>query len=136
MYCNLSIHPSFSQYTFLFKVTETGPNDEQMIENGGRGVAMMVLQALGGSRRIHSKNHNSQPHVVILVGNNKTGAYGLCAARHLANHECSVTVCVIGNDVELVNVNYKNTFFFPFFFTFLLSLFSRTNFVFFDIFIN
>ncbi|TPX71429.1 hypothetical protein SpCBS45565_g01070 [Spizellomyces sp. 'palustris'] len=82
---------------------ETGPSDEQMIENGGRGVAMMVLQALGGNRRIKPGNHNDGPVVVVLVGNNKLGAFGLCAARHLANHECNVIVSAVGSDAELVN---------------------------------
>ncbi|KAF9951966.1 enhancer of mRNA decapping [Mortierella alpina] len=64
---------------------EMGLSDEQMIENGGRGAAMMCLQALGGSRRIQPNNHNEAPIVVILVGNNRTGAYALCAAG--SNHE-------------------------------------------------
>ncbi|KAJ3414746.1 enhancer of mRNA decapping [Chytridiales sp. JEL 0842] len=82
---------------------ETGPNEEQMIENGGRGVAMMVLQVLGGSRRIKPGNHNSAPTVVVMAGNNKTGAYGLCAARHLANHEVNVIVCAVGEEAEQSN---------------------------------
>ncbi|RKO85800.1 hypothetical protein BDK51DRAFT_43170 [Blyttiomyces helicus] len=85
--------------------SETGPSDEQMIENGGRGTAMMVLQALGGSRRIKPGNHNEGPLVVVLAGNNRVGAYGLCAARHLANHECNVVACVVGSEAELVNVS-------------------------------
>lgn len=101
---------------------ETGPNEDQMIENAGRSASMMALQAIGlfvisliisrllftssktdhislssdsgGPRRIQPNNHNAAPFVVVLVGNNKTGAYGLCAARHLANHGCQVVVCV------------------------------------------
>ncbi|KAJ3056692.1 enhancer of mRNA decapping [Rhizophlyctis rosea] len=83
--------------------TETGPSEEQMMENGGRGAAMLVLQALGGGRRIKPGNHNEGPVVVVLAGNNQTGAYGLCAARHLSNHECNVIVCVVGGEAELVN---------------------------------
>ena len=76
-----------------------------MLENGGRGAAMLVLQALGGGRRIKPGNHNDGPVVVVLAGNNQTGAYGLCAARHLANHECNVVVTVVGGEAELVNVS-------------------------------
>ncbi|KAJ3152465.1 enhancer of mRNA decapping, partial [Geranomyces michiganensis] len=83
--------------------TETGPSDDVMIENGGRGAAMLVLQALGGNRRIKPGNHNDLPLVVVLCGNNKTGAYGLCVARHLANHECAVIVAAVGADAELVS---------------------------------
>ena len=31
----------------MFPASETGPNEDQMIENGGRGASMMCLQALG-----------------------------------------------------------------------------------------
>nr|KAJ3420660.1 enhancer of mRNA decapping [Polyrhizophydium stewartii] len=94
--------------------SETGPNDEQMVENGGRSAAMIVLQALGGSRRIKPGNHNDKPFVVVLVGNNKTGAYGLVAARHLANHECRVLVCTVGQDAELANIiAYQQKIFLP-----------------------
>ncbi|KAJ3115191.1 enhancer of mRNA decapping [Phlyctochytrium bullatum] len=95
-------------------VEETGPNEEQMIENGGRGVAMMVLQVIGGGRRIKPNNHNSAPVVVVLAGNNKTGAYSLCAARHLANHEVNVMVCAVGNEAEQSNtVAYQRKIYLP-----------------------
>ncbi|KAI9209626.1 YjeF N-terminal domain-containing protein [Polychytrium aggregatum] len=95
-------------------VTETGPNEEQLIENGGRGAAMLVLQALGGSRRIKPGNHNSPPIVAVLAGNNRIGAYGLAAARHLSNHECQVIVCLIGSDEDLSNtVSYQRKIFIP-----------------------
>ncbi|KAI8850931.1 YjeF N-terminal domain-containing protein [Chytridium lagenaria] len=70
-------------------VAETGPNEEQMIEMEKRSCDD-VLQLLGGGRRIKPGNQNSAPIVVVLAGNNKTGAYALCAARHLANHEVNV----------------------------------------------
>lgn len=79
---------------------DMGLTDEQMIENGGRGAAMMCLQALGGSRRIQPNNHNAAPIVVILAGNNRTGAYALCAARHLSNHGCTVLAFVAGSNHE------------------------------------
>ncbi|ORZ01834.1 YjeF N-terminal domain-containing protein [Lobosporangium transversale] len=79
---------------------EMGLSEEQMIENGGRGAAMMCLQALGGSRRIQPNNHNSAPIVVILAGNNRTGAYALCAARHLSNHGCVVLAFIAGSNHE------------------------------------
>ncbi|KAF9112299.1 enhancer of mRNA decapping [Mortierella sp. AM989] len=80
--------------------SDMGLSDEQMVENGGRGAAMMCLQALGGSRRIQPNNHNSAPLVVILVGNNRTGAYALCAARHLSNHGCQVMAFIAGSNLE------------------------------------
>ncbi|KAJ3288182.1 enhancer of mRNA decapping [Borealophlyctis nickersoniae] len=95
-------------------ISETGPSEEQMIENGGRGAAMLVLQALGGGRRIKPGNHNEGPLVVVLAGNNQIGAYGLCAARHLANHECNVIACVVGGEAELINtLAYQQKIFVP-----------------------
>lgn len=84
-------------------LTDTGPNEDQMTENAGRGICQMSLQALGGSRRIHAKNHNAAPLVVVLCGNNKTGSYGLAAARHLSNHGCQVAVCIAGSEKDFIN---------------------------------
>ncbi|KAI9310956.1 YjeF N-terminal domain-containing protein [Dichotomocladium elegans] len=62
----------------------TGPSEVQLIENGGRGVSALALQ------RVQAGN---TPIVMVLTGNNKTGAYGVSTARHLANHGCHVVVC-------------------------------------------
>ncbi|KAI8811671.1 YjeF N-terminal domain-containing protein [Cladochytrium replicatum] len=77
---------------------ETGPNDEQMVENGGRAAASMVMRFLGGPRRLRPDNHNSQPSIMVLAGNNKAGAYGLCAARHLANRGITVSAFLLERD--------------------------------------
>ncbi|CDS07328.1 hypothetical protein LRAMOSA01277 [Lichtheimia ramosa] len=69
---------------------KTGPSEVQLIENGGRGVCALTLQLIGGSRRIQS---DDIPVIIMLTGNNKIGAYGLAAARHLINHGCHVVVC-------------------------------------------
>ncbi|KAI7852447.1 YjeF N-terminal domain-containing protein [Circinella umbellata] len=73
-------------------VSETGPNEEMMIENAGHGTSVMALKAIGGHRRIQPANHNAAPVVVVLAGNTKAGSYGLAAARHLANRGCHVYV--------------------------------------------
>ncbi|ORY07827.1 YjeF N-terminal domain-like protein [Basidiobolus meristosporus CBS 931.73] len=95
---------SKAQMTEIEKIaaTETGPSEDQIIENAGRSTAIMCLKALGGSRRIQPNNHNDAPLVVILAGNTKTGAYGLSAARHLTNHGCEVIVCVAGKDRDVI----------------------------------
>lgn len=89
--------------------TEMGLSEEQQIENGGRGAAMMCLQALGGSRRIQPNNHNSAPVVVIMAGNNRTGAYAICAARHLSNHGCQVMAFIAcsADEGQLVQVGER-----------------------------
>jgi hydroxyethylthiazole kinase-like uncharacterized protein yjeF len=47
------------------------------------------------------------PSIVILVGNNKNGALGLVAARHLLNHGCLVTVFITANEENLCNAIIK-----------------------------
>lgn len=66
--------------------------EELLIENGGRGTALLVLQQV--------LNKGPPPSVVILAGNNKNGALGCVAARHLIHHGCSVTVCMTGTPEE------------------------------------
>lgn len=88
-----------------------------MIENGGRNAAMMVLQAWG-SRRLQRSNHNAPPLVVVLAGNNKTGAMALCAGRHLANREVRVMAFVVSEEENLGLNNVSHSFFFCFFLTF------------------
>jgi len=93
-------------------VNEYGIKEEITIENAGRDIAMMVIQALGGNRRINIHNHNSAPFVVILAGNNKSGAYAINAAKHLLNHECKVLVCLAATEDDVINsVAYQKRIF-------------------------
>lgn len=63
---------------------------------------MLVMQALGGSRRLRPSggsagpNHNAPPFVVVLAGECRAGGYAIATARMLANHECNVVVCWTG----------------------------------------
>ncbi|ORX55256.1 YjeF N-terminal domain-like protein [Piromyces finnis] len=104
-----------SQASLLEHLTtnEYGIKEEITIENAGRDVAMMVIQALGGNRRINIHNHNSAPFVVILAGNNKSGAYAINAAKHLLNHECRVLVCMASEDDDTISmVAYQKKIFY------------------------
>lgn len=73
--------------------TETGPGLDILFENGGRGVAMLVLQAMVSKL-------NANPVVNVLIGNNKSGCYGLVAARHLTNHGIHVNFCIPGKSID------------------------------------
>lgn len=73
---------------------------ELAIENGGRGSALLTLQLLNQMDVV-------SPSVVFLVGNNKNGALGLVASRHLINHGCMVTVCITANRENLCNAIKK-----------------------------
>ncbi|KAJ9064657.1 enhancer of mRNA decapping [Entomophthora muscae] len=88
-------------------MSETGPNEDQILENAGRSIALMALKALGGSRRLRPDNLNPPPTVIILAGNNKTGAYGICASRHLANRGCDVSLLTVGNPRNILKTIYE-----------------------------
>ncbi|KAI9499411.1 YjeF N-terminal domain-containing protein [Zychaea mexicana] len=72
-------------------VKMTGPSEDQLIENGGRCISLKALQILDIRRR---KDDQVVPVVIVLAGNNKIGANGLSAARHLINRGYHVAVCM------------------------------------------
>jgi enhancer of mRNA-decapping protein 3 len=74
-----------------------GLTKDRLIECGGSQCAVMIMNLLGGSRRIHPKNEYPFPTVVVLVSDSQKGAFGLSAARHLANHEVKVHVFQLGD---------------------------------------
>ncbi|KAJ1964658.1 enhancer of mRNA decapping, partial [Dispira parvispora] len=100
---------TYNQYRKLERIamTEVGPSDEQIIENAGRSCAIMCIKILGGSRRIKPNNHNAPPVVLFMCGNNRLGAIGLCAARHLVNHGCEVLATVAGKNRDFVKHVYN-----------------------------
>jgi NAD(P)H-hydrate epimerase len=67
-------------------VEETGPNLYQMMENAGRNLALLAMQLLD-ERWQRSK-------VLVLAGSGGNGGGGICAARHLANRNVEVAVCL------------------------------------------
>lgn len=67
-------------------IEETGPNLFQMMENAGRGLASVAIGMLG---------HGWQKaRVVVLAGTGGNGGGGICAARHLANRNVNVRLCM------------------------------------------
>ena len=65
---------------------ETGPNLFQMMENAGRNLALQAIDCLG-------KNWQ-QANIIVLAGSGGNGGGGICAARHLANREAKVRLCL------------------------------------------
>ncbi len=65
---------------------ETGPNLFQMMENAGRNLALAALKYLAEQWR--------DAHIVVLAGVGGNGGGGICAARHLANHNVKVSLCL------------------------------------------
>lgn len=67
-------------------VEETGPNLYQMMENAGRNLALLAIQLLD--------ERWQQAEVLVLAGSGGNGGGGICAARHLANRNVKVAVCL------------------------------------------
>ncbi|KAJ3343014.1 enhancer of mRNA decapping [Gonapodya sp. JEL0774] len=79
-------------------VEEMGVSEEAMVENGGRGVAMVGLQVLG----VNGAKGASVGATVVLAGNHRAAAHAVCAARHMCNQEKNVMVFVVGREDEMV----------------------------------
>jgi len=67
-------------------IEETGPNLFQMMENAGRNLARLAIDVLGDPWQ--------DAKVLVLSGSGGNGGGGICAARHLANRNVSVTLCL------------------------------------------
>lgn len=82
-------------------ISEMGLTDDIITENAARGIAEMArkIAILGGEENGRAHN-SSSPLVVILVGNNKSGARAVAAGRHLRNHAARVLICILGLDHE------------------------------------
>ncbi len=75
-------------------VEETGPNLFQMMENAGRSLALLAMEAAG--------SHWQGKRYLILAGKGGNGGGGICAARHLLNRGLNVTVCLSSEDLQKV----------------------------------
>lgn len=67
-------------------VEETGPNLYQMMENAGRNLCSLAIDALGSNWK--------EANIIVLTGTGGNGGGGICAARHLANRGANVKVCI------------------------------------------
>ncbi|KND92129.1 hypothetical protein TOPH_03165 [Tolypocladium ophioglossoides CBS 100239] len=89
---------------------ELGFSEGLMAENAGRGIAEVVVTALGDpAMKVRSElavagssadASLSSSAIVILAGNNKSGVRALAAGRHLRNKNMDVIVCVVGIERE------------------------------------
>ena len=71
-------------------IEKTGPALLQMMENAGRNLAEMAIQILGKQWR--------EAVIVVLAGSGGNGGGGICAARHLANRNVDVRLCLANPD--------------------------------------
>ena len=99
---------------------DVGLSEAMITENAGRNIAQFILpligtgtiqgkassfnSGLGGSRRISPMNRHQVPKVIVLAGNHRTGAYAICAARHLLNHHVQVYLVLPCHPTEIALV--------------------------------
>ncbi|XP_017880526.1 enhancer of mRNA-decapping protein 3 isoform X3 [Ceratina calcarata] len=67
---------------------------ERRVELLGRAGAEIILQLLGGSRRLNPNNAHQWPTVVALCGAHRSGAAGVNCARQLSSHGVKTIVFV------------------------------------------
>ena len=67
--------------------SEFGMTEDMLAENAGRGIAEAIIKT-------------ESKHAVFLLGNHKTGARSIVAARHLRNRRLRVTVVALGSERE------------------------------------
>jgi NAD(P)H-hydrate epimerase len=67
-------------------IEETGPNLFQMMENAGRNLAQLAIHVLS--------DRWQDATILVLSGSGGNGGGGICAARHLANRNARVTLCL------------------------------------------
>ncbi len=83
-------------------IEESGPNLFQMMENAGRSLALLAMQALNGQR--------TSLRYLVLAGKGGNGGGGICAARHLFNREMDVTVCTLSENLKKVPAFQRDVF--------------------------
>lgn len=81
-------------------VSELGLTEEIITENAARGIAETARKIVMGARELSQTTIGGSPLIVVLIGNNKSGARAVAAGRHLRNHGSRVVVCILGLERE------------------------------------
>ncbi|KAI0456233.1 YjeF-related protein N-terminus-domain-containing protein [Xylaria acuta] len=82
---------------------ELGMTEDLIAENAGRGICEVVMRALEDPAiklRAAALSPPATNTIVVVAGNNKSGARGIAAARHLRNRNINTLVCVVGIERE------------------------------------
>uniref|UniRef100_A0A224YWS9 Enhancer of mRNA-decapping protein 3 n=1 Tax=Rhipicephalus zambeziensis TaxID=60191 RepID=A0A224YWS9_9ACAR len=74
----------------LEAAVQCGYSAERQLEMLGRAASEMVLQLLGGCRRLNPANSHQRPTVVVVCGAHRQGSQVVCCGRQLANHGVQV----------------------------------------------
>lgn len=79
--------------------SDLGLSEDMLSENAGRSIAEAVLKP-SSSSSTSTPDTPSVKTVVFLIGNHKSGARSVVAARHLRNRRLRVTVVLLGGERE------------------------------------
>ncbi|KAI1435081.1 YjeF N-terminal domain-like protein [Xylaria sp. CBS 124048] len=83
--------------------SELGLTEDLIAENAGRGiceVAMRTLEDPAIQLRATAASSSATHTIVVVAGNNKSGARAIAAARHIRNRNINILVCVVGIERE------------------------------------
>ncbi|KAI0857927.1 YjeF-related protein N-terminus-domain-containing protein [Xylaria cubensis] len=83
--------------------SELGMTEDLIAENAGRGICEVAMRALEDPAiklRVAASSPPVTNTIVVVAGNNKSGARGIAAARHLRNRNINTLVCVVGIERE------------------------------------
>ncbi|GMF00407.1 unnamed protein product [Ambrosiozyma monospora] len=75
-----------------------GVSEDVLSENSGREIARLIVKDIIGKFRITNSNHNTPPLVLLLAGNNISGATALVAGRQLFNHGVRAITYLLHDD--------------------------------------
>lgn len=81
-------------------VSELGLTEDVITENAARGIAETARKIVMAAREVSQLTFSGSPLIVVLIGNNKSGARAVAAGRHLRNHGSRVVVCILGLERE------------------------------------
>ena len=77
-------------------MTELGLSEDMLTENAARAISQIALQTADSIWRDTKSEGHASPVVVILAGNNKTGARAIAGARQALNHHSDLYLAVLG----------------------------------------
>lgn len=81
-------------------VSELGLTEDIITENAARGIAETARKIVMTAREFSQLKTSGSPLIVVLIGNNKSGARAVAAGRHLRNHGSRVVICILGLERE------------------------------------
>lgn len=78
-------------------ITELGMTEEMLTENAARAITVAINPVLDQTDdNPNNSQHNASATIVILAGNNRSGARAIAAARQALNHHSHILLTILG----------------------------------------